>query len=87
MIADFYLPEFEVVIEIDGQDHYKEDRLIYDEYRTKFLINRCGINEVVRFKNKDIRDNLGEIEKELYGRFCLKEKDHLSELYFATMRK
>lgn len=79
------MPEFKVVIEIDGEDHYKEDRIIYDEYRTKFLINKCGISEVLRFKNKTVKNNLAEVEKELFDRFCLKERDQLSQMYFETI--
>ena len=36
-IVDFYIPDFKLVIEIDGESHFTENALDYDEDRTKIL--------------------------------------------------
>ncbi len=51
-IADFYCNKAKLVIELDGSQHYKEDKIKYDRQRTKYL-NTLGI-EVLRFTNLDI---------------------------------
>ena len=54
-IVDFYCRRANLVIEIDGSQHYLSDAITYDKERTDYL-NRAGI-EVVRFLNKDINNN------------------------------
>ena len=85
VIADFYLPDFEVVLEIDGKDHYKEDALIYDKYRTDFLKNRCGILDVIRFKNAEVTDSGGEVMKKLADRFVEIGQDYYSNAFRETI--
>ena len=51
-IADFYCNKAKLVIELDGSQHYEEDKIKYDRQRTKYL-NTLGI-EVLRFTNLDI---------------------------------
>ena len=51
-IADFYIPELNMVIEIDGPNHSKSHQLKYDNIRTNFL-NRIGV-KVVRIENEDV---------------------------------
>ena len=51
-IADFYCKTANIIIEIDGAQHYEMDSLEYDKQRTKYF-NEQGI-EVIRFLNKDI---------------------------------
>ena len=53
-IVDFYCHAAKVAIEIDGDSH--DLPIDYDERRTEWL-NRYGI-EVIRFTNRDIRENL-----------------------------
>ncbi|MCI0698296.1 endonuclease domain-containing protein [candidate division KSB1 bacterium] len=56
-IADFFCHERKLVVEIDGKIHdYRKD---HDELRT-FIINMMGI-EVIRFRNEEIENNLGEV--------------------------
>lgn len=85
VIADFFIRSHGVVIEIDGKDHYKEDRLIYDEYRTQFLKNRCKVLDVIRYKNEEVVKERDRIENELAERFCERPKDAFSEAFFATI--
>jgi len=64
-IADFFIPEINLVIEIDGLSHKKKQK--YDKKRTEFL-ESLG-NRVIRFKNEELesfkfRDKIEEILKE-----------------------
>ena len=54
-IADFYCSSAQIVIEVDGSQHYEEAGEAYDRKRTIDL-NAMGI-EVVRFSNLDIARN------------------------------
>ena len=51
-IVDFYLPDFNVVIEIDGNHHYTSEYLVSDAERTKCL-KLLKIKEVYRIKNSE----------------------------------
>ena len=51
-IADFYCHSAQLIIEIDGSQHYSNQGKAYDEARTEIL-ERYGIY-VLRFSNKDI---------------------------------
>lgn len=51
-IVDFYLPEYNCVIEIDGNHHYTDEYLLADAERTAHL-KTLKIKEVYRIKNKD----------------------------------
>lgn len=50
-IVDFYIPKYNLVIEIDGKQH--KENVEYDKYRTKRL-KEIGIRKVLRFTNKDL---------------------------------
>jgi len=54
--ADFYIMDKNIVVEIDGEYHDEEDQIIKDNIRTSDLINKCGVKEVVRFKNHELID-------------------------------
>ena len=56
-IVDFYLPQFGVAIELDGESH--NNQLEYDKNRTLELEN-LGIT-VLRFTNDEIKNNLDEV--------------------------
>ncbi len=54
-IADFYIPDLKLVIEVDGPDHYKNNSQIeYDFIRTKFL-EKLGLS-VTRIKNEEVKN-------------------------------
>ena len=58
-IVDFYCRRANLVIEIDGSQHYLSDAITYDKERTQYLES---VNiEVVRFLNKDIEDNFENV--------------------------
>ncbi len=58
-IVDFYCRKANLVIEIDGAQHYTHDSIEYDKERTEFL-KTCGI-EVLRFLNNDINYNFENV--------------------------
>ena len=58
-IVDFYCRRANLVIEIDGAQHYEHESIEYDKERTEYL-KACGI-EVLRFLNKDINYNFDNV--------------------------
>ncbi|MDD3646342.1 MAG: DUF559 domain-containing protein [Candidatus Gracilibacteria bacterium] len=52
-IVDFYIPNYKLVIEVDGESHVNREG--YDEERTNIL-NGYGLQEI-RFSNYDIFNN------------------------------
>jgi len=55
-IVDFYCHKLKLVIEIDGEIHENDEAQEYDFNRT-IELEKFGL-KVVRFKNKDIIDNI-----------------------------
>lgn len=51
-IVDFYCKKANLVIELDGSQHFQSESMKYDQARTKYL-SGAGI-QVVRFTNSDI---------------------------------
>ena len=62
-IVDFYCSKLKLVIELDGEPHCSKDGLEYDKIREEYM-KTLGI-KTVRFKNKEIRDNLIGIIKKI----------------------
>ena len=59
-IVDFYCPEIKLAIEIDGANHFFDDKsTFYDLARQKFIENQ-GI-KVLRFTNTEIINNIGGV--------------------------
>jgi very-short-patch-repair endonuclease len=56
-IADFYCPEYKLVVEIDGLIHERQKE--YDELRT-FIINILGMR-VLRIKNEEVERNIEKV--------------------------
>lgn len=54
-IADFYCAKANIVIELDGSQHYEEDAIKKDEKRTQY-IEQFGI-KVIRISNLDVMKN------------------------------
>lgn len=53
-IADFYCREAQLVIELDGSQHYSDYGKTYDQWRSS-IIEEAGIR-VLRFSNGDINE-------------------------------
>ena len=60
-IVDFYCPEEKLAIELDGSIHYKQKD--YDRMRQD-VIEDAGVN-VLRFKNKDVLNNIIKVLKSI----------------------
>ena len=54
-IVDFYSSTANLVIELDGSQHYTTEAKVYDANRTEYL-QQYGV-KVIRFLNRDIQDN------------------------------
>ncbi|MDR0658299.1 MAG: endonuclease domain-containing protein [Mediterranea sp.] len=50
-ILDFYCPEIQLAIELDGQVHYTFQAMEYDQNRTDYIFQIAGIT-ILRFENK-----------------------------------
>lgn len=62
-IVDFYCPLANLVIELDGSQHYSEEGMAYDRKRDAFL-KQNGLN-VLRIPNNEIRKNLEGVAQEI----------------------
>ena len=54
-IADFYCPQFMLVIELDGSQHYFEHATQYDSNRNQYM-ESLGY-KVLRYSNREINEN------------------------------
>jgi very-short-patch-repair endonuclease len=64
-IVDFYCPSLKLVIEIDGDSHFTDDAIIYDQARTEKLEN-YGL-QVIRFTNQEILHNFEGVCERIEG--------------------
>lgn len=56
-VLDFYCSSEKIAIELDGEHHFTDEGLVYDEKRTKYL-NALKIR-VLRFENEEIFSSEG----------------------------
>ena len=61
-IADFYCAKANIVVELDGSQHYEDMGLVKDENRTKYL-NQYGIT-VIRISNLDVCAHIDDAVKQ-----------------------
>ena len=52
-ILDFYCPEYQICIELDGDGHYSADGYEHDQKRNTYLYEEHGII-TLRYENKDV---------------------------------
>lgn len=55
-VVDFYCPEKQLVIEIDGESHFTKDAIEDDQIREHYL--RSLHLRIVRFKNQEVKGNV-----------------------------
>ena len=61
-IVDFYCPKANLVLELDGGQHYTEDGMIKDRLRDDFM-RSIGLR-VLKFSDREVFENIeGVIEK------------------------
>ena len=68
-IVDFYCASYNLVIELDGSQHYEDEASAADRERDHML-NQLGIT-VVRYSNDDINRNFEEVCADLLRRMNL----------------
>ena len=66
-ILDFYCPSEMLAIELDGDHHFTDDGLKYDQKRTEYL-NSLKI-QVLRFENREIFNGLENVLLEIKKHF------------------
>ena len=68
-IVDFYIAEKNLVIELDGSQHYEQDAIRADMERDAFM-NSLGIN-VFRYSNLDVNQNFRAVCQDIWNRLEL----------------
>jgi len=66
-ILDFYCPSEKLCVELDGSQHYEEERLKYDEERTAYL-NSLD-TKVIRFENEMVFEDLEGVLESIKNEF------------------
>ena len=74
-IVDFYSAKAKLIIELDGSQHYKDDGVLKDNERTKFL-EQYGFT-IIRIPNNQIRQNFSGVCE--YIDLCVKQSLNKSE--------
>ena len=64
-IVDFYCPKLKLVIEVDGDSHFTDSGLVYDEERTRVL-EGYGLR-VIRFTNDEVVQNFEGVCEQIMG--------------------
>ena len=68
-IVDFYIASEQLVIELDGSQHYEEQNVAKDMQRDQYL-QSIGC-QIVRYSNADINTRFREVCEDIYGRLHL----------------
>lgn len=74
---DFYIAEAKLVIELDGSQHFEEERKQADTVRDKYL-HSLGLT-VIRYANSDVNRNFNGVCEDIWNRLKLSEKSPLLE--------
>ena len=69
-IVDFYIASFNLVIELDGSQHFEKEGKLKDAERDNFL-NNLGMT-VVRYSNYDINTNFDGVCDDIKNRLNLR---------------
>jgi len=64
-IVDFYCPKANLIIELDGGQHYSEMGQAKDGVRDDVL-KKMGL-KVLRFSDRDVFENMGGVMEEVWG--------------------
>ena len=66
---DFYIAEKNLVIELDGSQHYEQDAIRADMERDAYM-NSLGIN-VFRYSNLEVNQNFRAVCQDIWNRLEL----------------
>ena len=58
-IVDFYIADADLVVELDGSQHYQGDQMAYDKRRNSYLKEQ-GL-KILRFSNLDVDRNFDAV--------------------------
>lgn len=53
-IVDFYLPKWNIAIEIDGNHHTYDADIVHNDLRRTKDLKRVGVKDVIRFTNEEV---------------------------------
>ena len=76
-VVDFYCAEADLVIEIDGSQHFEQDGLTDDKKRDEYLRSK-GL-EVVRYPNNQINEDFEAVCVDIFNRVEKSSLDCRSE--------
>jgi very-short-patch-repair endonuclease len=79
-IADFYCPELNLVVEIDGGQHYSDEGKAYDSHREQYMTS-IGIR-TIRFSNSDVLKHTEAVMKRLCEELRGKTNEELPQSLF-----
>ena len=63
-IVDFYCSKANLVVEIDGGQHYTEEGLKEDKMRDEYM--KCQGFKVLRFSDREVFENLNGVIERIY---------------------
>lgn len=66
-IVDFYCPKGNLIIELDGGQHYSDEGMRKDRERDAYMVG-FGLS-VLRFSDREVFENLGEVVEKIWD--CL----------------
>lgn len=70
-VVDFHLPDYDIVVEIDGNYHDDPKQQKYDQERTRAILKVGRIKKVLRLTNEEILDDIpAKILKKLIIFIC-----------------
>ncbi|MBS1494776.1 MAG: endonuclease domain-containing protein [Bacteroidetes bacterium] len=72
-VVDFYCPEIELVIELDGESHDNVDSIEYDKIRTEFFEEHKII--VLRYKNEEVFKDIEKVLADIKSKVNLHFKE------------
>jgi len=64
-IIDFYCPKANLIVELDGGQHYTDEGKKKDKMRDDYMINQGY--RILRFSDKEIFENLTGVIERIYG--------------------
>lgn len=64
-IVDFYCPKANLVIELDGGQHYCEEMEVKDVQRDEYM-ESIGL-KVLRFSDREVFENIREVIEKIWG--------------------
>lgn len=64
-IVDFYCPKVNLIIELDGGQHYSEEGKTKDECRDSYLKN-LGLH-ILRFSDREVFEDIGGVLEKIWS--------------------